>query len=279
MLWPNCVPRANWGSVDTSVPNNPSKATTAAVECKKLGLRYGDRQVLSGLDLRIDAGERIAVLGASGCGKTSLLRILAGLQAATSGHAQVLGRDPGQLRGRALAQHQNAVALLHQGDNLVPNLRVVHNVLMGRLGHWSALRGLLSLLWPQDLPAARAALREVELHDRLWDLPQTLSGGQRQRVAIARLLVQEPLLWLADEPTSQLDTRLGRGVLTTLLKAAGRSNATVVVSLHDLELLNVGFDRVIAMRTGRIWWQGTPDQLGEREREELYRQDQDRKTP
>ncbi|MBL9076515.1 MAG: ATP-binding cassette domain-containing protein [Planctomycetes bacterium] len=220
-----------------------------------VAVRIGDRQLLADLDLQIPAGQHIALIGPSGAGKTTLLRLLAGIVWPTAGTVQVLGRTTGALRGRALAALRREVGFLRQHDNLVPGLRVAHNVLMGRLGHWSLLRSLWSLLWPQQLDRAHAALQRVELGDRLWALPGELSGGEQQRVAIARLLLQEPRLLLADEPASSLDIRLGHAVVRLLLDVAAAARTTIV-SLHSLELLALGFDRVLALRGGRLAYDG-----------------------
>jgi phosphonate transport system ATP-binding protein len=163
------------------------------------------------------------------------------------------------------------VGFLHQQDNLVPGLRVAHNVLMGKLGQWSFAKALWSLLRPQELDRAAAALARVELGDRLWAMPGELSGGEQQRVAIARLLLQRPELLLADEPVSSLDLRLGREVIRLLLDVVAAAAATTtIVSLHSLELLNHGFDRVVALRGGRLAWDGTPDRLGHHALRDIY---------
>ena len=115
---------------------------------------------------------------------------------------------------------------------------------------------MLSLFWPQEIERAREALRAVELAERLWDLPDALSGGERQRVAIARLIVQEPRALLADEPASSLDHRLGREVIQALLRLARERGSTLVVSMHTLDLIAEGFERVLALKGGELFWQG-----------------------
>jgi phosphonate transport system ATP-binding protein len=212
----------------------------------------------------------VAVIGPSGGGKTTLLRLAAGLVWPTAGRVETLGRDTSRLSGAALRELRARLGLLHQDGNLVRELRVAHNVAMGRLGRWSALRALWNLLVPQETERVRAALRAVELEERLWDLPDTLSGGQQQRVAVARLLVQEPELILADEPAAALDPRLGREVLGLLLDASRERGAALVVSLHTLELLDAGFERVLALREGRLFWQGVPGELTRGVLRELY---------
>jgi phosphonate transport system ATP-binding protein len=217
------------------------------------------RALLADVDLTVAAGERIALLGPSGAGKSTLLRLCAGTAWPTGGTVELLGQRTGTLTGRALRRLRQRVGFLQQHDNLVPGLRVAHNVLMGRLGHWSLLRALGSLLRPRELPAAQAALARVELADRLWALPNELSGGEQQRVAIARLIVQAPELLLCDEPAAALDPRLGRDVLRQLFAVAGERRAAVLIAMHTLDLLDAGFDRVLALRAGRIVWQGQPN--------------------
>ncbi len=232
-------------------------------------VRLGERTVLSGIDLRIARGQRVALIGPSGAGKTTLLRLCGGVLWPTRGSVRVLGHEIGALRGSRLRSLRRQVGFLHQGDNLVPSLRVAHNVLMGRLGRWSLLRALWSLLRPQELPRAEAALAAVELGDRLWAMPGELSGGEQQRVAIARLLLQEPTLLLADEPVSALDLRLGREVVRLLLDVAAKGRTTLV-SLHSLELLTHGFDRVVALREGRLAFDGAPQALSRALLQEVY---------
>ncbi len=248
-------------------PDAPVRIAGASVE-------YGDgrerRRVLDRIDLSIVPGERVAVIGPSGAGKTTLFRLIAGLVKPVAGEVRTLGQDTTRLRGRALARLRREVGFLHQQDNLIPSLRVVHNVLMGRLGHWSLARALLSLLWPQQIGLARDALARVELADKLWSLPDELSGGQQQRVAVARLIVQAPRLVLADEPVSALDLRLGREIIGLLCGLAEQERVTLVVNLHTLDLLQGHFDRVVALRDGALFWQGEPAQLSQSLLRELY---------
>src|SRR5690606_28837042 len=114
------------------------------------------------------------------------------------------------------------------------------------------------------------ALERVELADRLWSLPGELSGGQQQRVAVARLIVQQPKLVLADEPVSALDLRLGREIVQLLSELATRDGAALLVNLHTLDLLPSHFDRVIALRGGELFWQGRPAELSQTMLRELY---------
>lgn len=231
---------------------------------------YAGRTVLDDITLDVTPGERVAVIGPSGAGKTTLFRLIAGLVKPAAGEVHTLGRDTRHLRGSALAGLRRELGFLQQQDNLIPQLRVVHNVLMGRLGHWWLPRALLSLLWPQQIDLARAALARVELADRLWSLPDELSGGQQQRVAVARLVVQQARLVLADEPVSALDLRLGREIIGLLCGLATQDGVTLVVNLHTLDLLQGNFDRVVALRGGQLFWQGRPEALTQDLLRELY---------
>lgn len=242
----------------------------APVRLVAAAVAYDGQRVLDDISLDIAPGERVAVIGPSGAGKTTLFRLVSGLVKPAAGQVLTLGEDTRHLRGRRLARLRRTVGFLHQQDNLIPQLRVVHNVLMGRLGHWSLPRALLSLLWPQQIDRARAALARVELADKLWALPDALSGGQQQRVAVARLIVQQPQLVLADEPVSALDLRLGREIIGLLCALARREGATLMVNLHTLDLLQGHFDRVIALREGRVFWQGAPAQISQPLLRELY---------
>ena len=246
----------------SEIETKPATATTPLVfELNDASMSFGRVEALKNITLNVHEGERIAVIGPSGAGKTTLFRMLAAVIKPSSGQVISLGKDTRNLRGSGLRAVRRDVGILYQNDNLIQHLRVVHNVLMGKLGSWMLPRALLSLFWPQDLNAAKAALAEVELQDKLWSMPGELSGGQQQRVAIARLMVQKPKVMLADEPVSQLDIRLGREIIELLSGVARRMNTTVMVNLHTLELLHGHFSRVIALRDGALFWQGTPREI------------------
>ncbi|MCC6574833.1 MAG: ATP-binding cassette domain-containing protein [Planctomycetes bacterium] len=246
----------------------PAGAPAFALE--GVGRTFGGVEVLRGLKLTVAQGEHVAVIGPSGAGKTTLFRLLSAFLLPTSGRVLSRGADTARLRGRRLRALRRDIGVIYQTDNLVPNLRVVHNVLMGRLGHWWLPRSLASLFWPQQLDEARDALREVEIEDKLWSMPGELSGGQQQRVAIARLLVQNPRAILADEPVSQLDVRLGQEVIALLTRFAKRSGATLMVNLHTLDLLRGNFSRVVALRDGGVFYDGPPELLTRDKLRELY---------
>ncbi|HEX6201437.1 MAG TPA: ABC transporter ATP-binding protein [Thermoanaerobaculia bacterium] len=192
------------------------------VDISGLCRRFGDVLALDGVDLAIDSGEWVAVTGPSGSGKTTLLNLLSGLDRPTAGSLRVGGEDVGRLPAGRLARYrQRTVGLIFQQFHLMPYLTALENVMLAQYVHSVTDRG-----------EAERALAEVGLEDRLHHLPAQLSGGEQQRVCVARALINQPPLVLADEPTGNLDADNEARVLELLaaLHAAGR---TVVIVTHS----------------------------------------------
>lgn len=218
-----------------------------------LGLVHANGQrALSGIGIAIGAGERVAVIGPSGAGKTSLLRLASAALRPSAGTVQVLGVDPWRLGSGALQTLRAQIGVVHQAPPIPPRLRVVTAVLAGRLGSWSTARALASLLRPTDIDGARAALARVGLADRVFDRCDRLSGGELQRVGIARALYQRPRLLLADEPVSALDPTLAAQAIGELVAEADQRCATLLTSLHAVELALRWFPRIVGLRGGEV---------------------------
>lgn len=209
-------------------------------------------RALADVTFAASAGERIAVVGSSGAGKTTLLRLLSSSLRPGDGRVQVLGSNPWQLSAAALRRLRARIGVVHQAPPIPPRLRVVSAVLAGRLGSWSLPRALASLLYPSDIAGAREALARLDLADRLFERCDRLSGGQLQRVGIARVLYQRPDLLLADEPVSALDPALADIAVGQLVQQAGNTGATLVASLHAVDLALKWFPRIVGLREGRL---------------------------
>ncbi|HKS13667.1 MAG TPA: ATP-binding cassette domain-containing protein [Pseudomonas sp.] len=216
------------------------------------GLRHGQVQALKGVDLRIEAGEQVAIIGPSGAGKSSLLHLMATASRLSEGSLELLGEQPWRLSARARQRLRARVGLVHQAPPLPLRQRVVTAVLAGRLGQWGTLRGLLNLLYPLDVPGARQVLTDLGLADKLFAQCGQLSGGQLQRVGIARALYQRPQVLLADEPVSAMDPVLAGHSLALLNRHAREQGVTLVASLHAVELALAHFPRVIGIRDGQV---------------------------
>jgi phosphonate transport system ATP-binding protein len=225
-----------------------------SLEIRDLVVRLGENTVLNGVSCAIRQGERVAILGASGAGKTSLLRAINGFVPAVSGSIRVDDIEVLKTRGRALRRLRSRIGVISQRHDLVDNLAVHQNVMAGALGQWSSWHALRYLIWPFDaeLDVASEALRRVGLEHKLRARTSSLSGGEHQRVAIARALVQDPILMLADEPVASLDPALSRQTLELLCRLAEESRVTLLCSLHQPYLAEHYFERIIELRGGEI---------------------------
>ena len=207
---------------------------------------------LDGVSLAVQPGEQIAFIGPSGSGKTTLFRVLNLTLRPTAGRVEFDGLDVATLSGAALRRTRMRIGTIYQQHNLVGRLRVVHNVLAGNLGRWSTLTALASLVHPRDTGAAERALEQVGIGEKLHARTDELSGGQQQRVAIARVLIQDPHVILADEPVSSVDPSLAVSIVSLLRDLAHESRKTLLMNLHSVELALKYFRRIIGIRDGRV---------------------------
>lgn len=240
----------------------------SGVDAAALG---GTSAVLRGVSLDVAAGEAVAVIGASGAGKTTLLNLLALMQAPLAGRLVLDGAEPWAQARRERQRLRAGIALAPQQPPLPPRQRVAVAVLAARLPQMSLVRSLRTLWSPPDAPLAQAALAPLGLADKLWLRVDRLSGGERQRVGLARLLVADARLWLADEPLAALDPTRAGTVLAVLRQQAAQRGAALVCSLHQVDLALKHFPRVVALRAGRVVFDGPPDAIDEDLLEELYR--------
>jgi phosphonate transport system ATP-binding protein len=230
----------------------------------------GEHRALRGVSLEMREGERLAVIGPSGAGKTSLLRLTGTALRPGQGALALDGADPWALGRRALRRLRSRIGTVHQAPALPPRQRVVTAVLAGRLGSWGFWRGVASLAYPLDIAGARAALARLELAERLFERCDRLSGGQLQRVAVARVLYQQPDLILADEPVSALDPQLADHTVGELNREARARGATLVASLHAVDLALKWFPRVVGLRDGEVLFDTPPVRVSDAMLRELY---------
>lgn len=218
---------------------------------------------LDGVSLRVERGEFLAVIGLSGSGKSTLLRCMNRLVEPSAGQVLFQGTDVTHLRGQALRQYRCRIGIIFQHFNLIERRTVLENVLVGSLGRVTVWRSLVGA-FPEEL--VEEALRNLEvvgLAEKAFDRVRMLSGGQKQRVAIARALMQRPQALLADEPVASLDPATAHSVMRYLEEVNQRFGMTVVCSLHFLSLVRRYARRVVALRAGRVVFEGSPEEITE----------------
>ena len=242
----------------------------------------GTTQVLRGINLRIEQGEFVCILGPSGAGKSTLLRCVNRLIEASSGAVLVprelagfkgdgVTADVLKLNPEELRLLRRKVGMVFQQFNLVKRLSVIENVLSGGLGYQPVLPSVLRLFSRKEKRQALTNLKRVGLLDHAYKRADQLSGGEQQRVAIARTLMQQPALILADEPVASLDPRLARVVLDILKRVCREDGITALVSLHTLDLTREYADRIVGLKHGQIFFDGLARDLTDAIVDSVYR--------
>ena len=235
-------------------------------------VRYRGLAALDGVSLRVAPGERVGLVGPSGAGKTTLLRVFNGSVRPSEGRAVVLGHDVSQLSPAGLRRLRSVIGFVHQDLSLVPNQRVVRNVLSGKLGQRSFAGSVRMMLFPRRLEElhVHGILERVGVQEKMYERTDRLSGGQRQRVAIARALYQEPVALLADEPVSSVDPARARDTVDLLTSISREQGLTLCMSLHNLTLAREFFPRLVGLRHGRVVFDGPTAELTDAQFDDLY---------
>jgi phosphonate transport system ATP-binding protein len=241
------------------------------LELKHLSKSYvAGTPVLADISVGIPAQGITAIIGASGTGKSTLIRCINRLVEPTQGEILFDGTDMARVSGKTLRHARRHIGMVFQEYNLVERLTVMENLLCGRLGYVSPWRAWRRKFPPEDVRRAYELLDLVGLAGFANQRADALSGGQRQRVGIARAVMQEPRLLLADEPTSSLDPKTSVEIMELMAGIARTRGIPVLVNMHDVLLAKRFADRVLGMAAGRIVFDGPPDQLDDAMLKTIY---------
>jgi phosphonate transport system ATP-binding protein len=244
---------------------------------KNLTKVYDDGTVaLQDVSFEVPEGQFLAVIGLSGSGKSTLLRCINRLIDPTEGEIWWNDVQLSHITGEELRRARRRIGMIFQHFNLVDRSTVMTNVLSGRLGYVNSIASVLGRFPPEDIKRAYASLDRVGIRDKADNRADELSGGQRQRVGIARALMQEPGLLLADEPVASLDPALAHSIMRHLLLINREDKITVLCSLHFLDLVQQYSTRAIALNLGRLVFDGTPDEIDDQRFIEIYGQEAER---
>ncbi|HEY4399920.1 MAG TPA: phosphonate ABC transporter ATP-binding protein [Lactobacillaceae bacterium] len=207
---------------------------------------------LDNINLDIQAGEFVVIVGLSGAGKSTLLRAMNRLHDVSEGEILIDGEDITKATGKSLRVLRRSIAMIFQNYNLVKRSTVARNVLSGRVGYYSTFQSAFGLFSKEDQDRAAKSLERVNLLDKYYTRARDLSGGQQQRVGIARALMQQPAVFLADEPVSGLDPKTTKVVMDDLKRLNEEDGLTVIANLHSVDLAMAYATRIIGLRAGKL---------------------------
>lgn len=241
------------------------------IQLKDVSKIYDNGTVgLKDINLKINKGEFVVVVGLSGAGKSTLLRSINRLHDISSGDILIDGKSITNAKGKNLRELRRDIGMIFQNFNLVKRSSVLRNVLVGRVAYYPTWKTTFNLFTKEDKQKAYEALQKVDLADKVYARADELSGGQQQRVAIARVLMQNPKIILADEPTASLDPQTSRRVMHDLKMLNEEYGMTVVANLHSVELAKEFGDRVIGVRAGQIVYDGKMSETSQAVFDDIY---------
>lgn len=231
------------------------------LEIKNLTVEYGNFRAIDNVSFTVKDGEFVAVIGSSGGGKSSLMKAINLLVKPKSGSIKIDGEEMTELSSRKLRMKRRKIGFVFQDYNLIDRLSVIENVLTGRLGYKSSLKSLLGIFSKEEYENAEKALEKVGLSEKFFVRGDELSGGQKQRVAIAKALVQEPKIILADEPVASLDVNSSKIIMEYFKEINRVQGITVIINIHDVNIALKYADRVIALKKGKIVFDGKGSEI------------------
>ncbi|CCI86719.1 phosphonate ABC transporter ATP-binding protein [Lactobacillus gigeriorum] len=241
------------------------------IELKHTSKVYDNGTVgLKDINLTINQGEFVVIVGLSGAGKSTLLRSINRLHDITEGDILIDGKSITKAKGKNLRLIRRDIGMIFQSFNLVKRSSVLRNVLTGRVAYYPTWKTTFNLFTKEDKQKAYEALQQVGLAEKVYARADELSGGQQQRVAIARVLAQNPKIILADEPTASLDPRTSERVLNDLRMLNEKYGMTVVANLHSVELAKEFGNRVIGIRAGEVVYDGKMSETPESVFTDIY---------
>lgn len=232
--------------------------------------QWGERVAVNGISLDIDPGEILALVGPSGGGKSTVIRMLAGVLRPSKGIVRVSDRDIATFSSKELRRHRTQCRIVEQNHLLVPQLSVHQNIVAGQTPFWPWYKVVAAALWPLEKKRVQSLLDSLGIAEHQWQLASELSGGQMQRVTIARALISEPSALLADEPTASLDPVTARSVTEIIIREARKRHVTLVFCTHWLDMVLGHVDRVIGLRDGCLVLDVEPSELTQAALDYLY---------
>ena len=225
---------------------------------------------LDDASLMVEQGEFVGIIGSSGSGKSTLLKTINLLVKPYKGNVHLDDVDITKLNNKELRNIRRNIGFIFQDYNLIDRSSVLDNVLIGRLGYKSSLKSILGIFNKDDYERAVTALIQVGLKDKMFQRADQLSGGQKQRVAIAKTLCQSPKIILADEPVASLDISTSQNVMDYFKKVNEKKNMTIMINLHDVNLAKKYCNRIIALKKGKILFDGKAGDLSDDILETIY---------
>jgi len=241
------------------------------LEISNLVKRYGiDDAVLKGLNLSVTGSEVVSIVGASGAGKSTMLRCINRLVEPTSGSITLNGLELTQLRGAALRKARRKIGMVFQGFNLIDRLSVMENVLAGRLGYVSLFQAVSRRYPQEDIERAFYLMDRVGIAHYANKRADELSGGERQRVGVVRALMQNPEILLADEPTASLDPKTSEQIMVLLQGLASEMSLPVLINIHNVAQAKAYTDRIVGLRHGQMIFDGGPSDFNSDALDAIY---------
>lgn len=238
------------------------------LELKNIRKSFGEKIVLKDISFNIVKGDLVAIIGPSGSGKSTLMNIITKSTSYDKGEILIEGIPSINISNSK--DYAKKIGIIKQQFDLVRELSVVQNVLAGRLNEWGFIKSFMSLVKPLEEEKALKALEAVGIKEKAYNITSQLSGGEQQRVAIARLLIQDPEIFLADEPISSLDPARANDVLSLITNLSKEKNKTLIASMHSVEYVMKYFNRAIGIKNGEVLFNQPVKELSNETLEKLY---------